>query len=84
MAKPRASLRVFTVIYVLRGVAQEARSFVRYGEARAHLRKLSRGRDLQTDDVQLFEDWVDLPGAFRIRTSKATSAPVETRRQRRR
>jgi hypothetical protein len=61
MNEPKATLRVYTVVDVFRGFAEEAKSFVRYADARAYFRKLRKGRNLDIDDVQLFEDAIELP-----------------------
>lgn len=61
MKEPKPTLRVYTVVDVFRGCAEEAKSFVRYTDARAYFRELKRGRNLDIDDVQLFEDTIQLP-----------------------
>lgn len=61
MKRHRRTLRVYTVVDVFRGCAEGARTFVRYTDARAHFRKIRRGRNLDNDDVQLFEDTIEFP-----------------------
>ena len=60
MTPSKPCLRVYTVVDVFRGSAEEAKSFVRYNDALAYFRKLRKGRNLDIDDVQLFEDTIDL------------------------
>ncbi len=61
MKESKPTLRVYTVVDVFRGCAEEAKSFVRYTDARAYFRKLRKGRNLDIDDLQLFEDTIELP-----------------------
>ena len=61
MKRPKRTLRVYTVVGVFRGFAEGAKSFVRYTDARAYFGKLGRGRNLDADDLQLFEDSIELP-----------------------
>lgn len=55
MQKKEEGARVYTVVDVMGGVAVGALSFGRLEDARAWLRRLRRGRDLERDDVRLFE-----------------------------
>jgi hypothetical protein len=79
MNEPKATLRVYTVVDVFRGCAEDARSFVRYTDARAYFRKLRKGRNLYIDDVQLFADTIELPARLapskRIMSRPLTKAP---------
>ena len=61
MRKPEAQLRIYTVVDVMSGVGVGARSFCGLAHARAYLRWLREKRNVNQDDVQLFEDTVDLP-----------------------
>jgi hypothetical protein len=69
MKQPKRTLRVYTVVDVFRGFAEGAKTFVRHTDARAHFRELRRGRNLDTDDVQLFEDTIELPAKLSPRES---------------
>lgn len=55
MANAGRSDRVYTVVDVWRGVAVGAYNFRSLRAARVALRRIRRGRNLQEDDVQLFE-----------------------------
>ena len=55
MKESNGESRVYTVVDVVRGVAVGAYSFRRAQDARACVRRLRRGRDMQEDDVRLFE-----------------------------
>ena len=48
-------MRIYTVVDVQSGIAVGARSFAELGEAERYLRRLGRGRNLDEDDVQMFE-----------------------------
>lgn len=52
-------MNVYTVVDVQCGVAVEARCFSHVEEAAAYQRRLCRGRDLEEDDIQLFECVLD-------------------------
>ena len=65
MSESEGSLRIYTVVDVFRGFAAEAKSFVRHEDARQYFRRLRRGRNLDIDDVQLFEDTIALPPRVR-------------------
>jgi hypothetical protein len=53
-------LKLYTVVDVWRGVAAGAKNFRRLKNARNHMRRLRRGRNLIEDDIQLFESPVRL------------------------
>lgn len=59
MANATRNDRVYTVVDVMRGVAVGAYNFRSFRAARASLKRLRRGRNLQEDDVQLFEGTID-------------------------
>ncbi|OFV96919.1 MAG: hypothetical protein A3F68_04135 [Acidobacteria bacterium RIFCSPLOWO2_12_FULL_54_10] len=59
MNNVEATMKVYTVVDVVCGVAVEAKCFRRLKEARAYLRQLRKGRNLGEDDVQLFECRLD-------------------------
>ncbi len=59
-------VRVYTVVDVWRGMANDCKSFSRLKDAREYARRLERCRNPQSDDVGLFA------GALRL-------APVPTR-----
>lgn len=69
MAKNEASIRIYIVVDVFRGFAEEAKSFCRYKDARAYLRQLRKGRNLEMDDFQIFEDVLKLPVRSRTKRS---------------
>lgn len=47
--------RVYTVVDVMGGFAVGAKTFRRCEDARAWLRRIRRGRDMEKDDIRLFE-----------------------------
>ena len=51
--------RIYTVVEVVRGVATDAHSFRQLKDALLCAERLREGRNLQEDDVQLFESRVD-------------------------
>ena len=55
MAKTKAGLKVYTVVDVMCGVAVDAKNFLDISDARKCLRQLRKDRNLDEDDVQLFE-----------------------------
>ena len=66
MQKKREGERVYTVVDVMAGVAVGTQSFRHLEDARACLRRLRRGRDLEKDDVRLFGGTIYwYPGAER-------------------
>ncbi len=68
MSKTKATVRLYTVVDVMCGVSVGAKSFCRLKDARTHLRRLRKRRNLDEDDVQLFGDTVDLPAKRRRAT----------------
>jgi len=67
MQKKREGERVYTVVDVMAGVAVGTQSFWHLEDARACLRRLRRGRDLERDDVQLFRGTIHwYPSAGRV------------------
>jgi hypothetical protein len=52
-------MKVFIVVDVACGVAADAKCFSRLKEAMAYRRRIRRGRNLEEDDIQLFESFVD-------------------------
>jgi hypothetical protein len=56
MSRNRQAVKIFTVIDVMCGVGVGAKSFLLPKPAQAYMRRLRRGRNLDEDDVQLFED----------------------------
>ena len=54
MTKIEPGARIYTVIEVIRGVAVDARNFLRLSDALRCKKRLREGRNLQEDDVQLF------------------------------
>lgn len=55
MDKRRTNTRIYTVVEVMSGVAVQAECFLKVEDARTCLRRLRRKRNLDEDDVQLFE-----------------------------
>lgn len=53
-------IKLYTVVEVWRGIAVGARNFRTLKGAENHTRRLRRGRNLQEDDVQLFENTIRL------------------------
>lgn len=74
MNPSKQTIRLYTVVDVLAGVAVGAKSFLRAQEARTHLRRLRLGRDLTEDDVQIFEHLLTVP-----RTSHSAPPPMSGR-----
>ena len=52
------SLRIYTVVDVMSGVAVGVKHFMDPRDAKRRLKRLLKGRDLNEDDVQLFETTV--------------------------
>lgn len=67
---------IYTVVSVRRGMAEGARSFLAAGDASAHLARRLRASNPIEDDVQLFEQSLDL--------SLRTAPRRQSRRPRRR
>jgi len=59
MTRARARAPLYTVVDVWRGIAVGAYSFQRLGDARKCMARLLAGRNLQEDDVRLFEGLLD-------------------------
>jgi len=55
-------MRIYTVVDVQCGVAVGARSFTRLDDAERYFLSVGRGRNLDEDDVQLFEQEMELDG----------------------
>ena len=51
-------LKLYTVVEVWRGIAASAKNFTQLQEAEKYMRRLRKGRNLDEDDVQLFESAV--------------------------
>jgi len=56
MGRNDRSRSIYTVVDVWRGVAVGAKSFTRRGNARKYMQRLRRGRNLEQDDVKVFEN----------------------------
>ena len=67
-------LRIYTVVEVWRGIAAGAKSFVDLGRAQEYMRRAQARRNLQDDDVQLFEDTVRVIPPARRATRHARAA----------
>ena len=59
MTKIESRMRIYTVVEVVKGVATDAHSFRQLKDALLCAELLREGRNLQDDDVQLFESRVD-------------------------
>ena len=59
MTKIEPGTRIYTVVEVVKGVAMDAHNFRQLKDALLCAERLREGRDLQEDDVQLFESGVD-------------------------
>ena len=55
MAKSKRGVRIYTVVDVMSGVAVGVEHFLNSRDAKRRLNRLRIGRDLNEDDVQLFE-----------------------------
>lgn len=67
MRKNGARTRVYTVVDVLAGIAVGAYSYRRLKDAEACTARLREGRNLQEDDVRLFEGVLDAhPGRGQV------------------
>ena len=60
MSRAEATIRIYTVVEVMSGVSVGARSFCYLNQARNYLKRLRRRRNLNEDDIQLFEDTLPL------------------------
>jgi hypothetical protein len=65
MSKAEATVRIYTVVEVMRGVGVGAKCFCRLKHAQRYLNRLRKRRNLNEDDVQLFENAVVLPARQR-------------------
>lgn len=65
MNKTEATVRIYTVVDVMSGVGVGAKSFCDLKHAQTYLKRLRKGRNLDEDDVQVFEDTVVLPAKQR-------------------
>jgi len=61
MSKTEATMRIYTVVDVMCGVAVGAKSFRDLKQAQTYLSRLRKRRNLDEDDVQLFDDMMVLP-----------------------
>ena len=54
----RRSVRttIYTVVEVWRGIAASVKNFTKLKEAENYMRRLRKGRNLEEDDIQLFEN----------------------------
>jgi imidazole glycerol phosphate synthase subunit HisF len=60
MTKAKTDLRIFTVVDVWRGMVVGVRNFRDLKNAQHHMQRLVLHRNLEQDDVQLFETAVAL------------------------
>ena len=77
MSKTEAAMRIYVVVDVMSGVSVGAKSFHRLKHAQTYLKRLRRGRNLDEDDVQLFEDTVLLP----VRQRRAVQGSIVPSRE---
>jgi len=59
VTRTRARVPIYTVVDVWRGIAVGAYNFQRLEDARKCMARLRAGRNLQEDDVRLFEAVLD-------------------------
>ena len=59
MTRMKASARIYTVVEVWRGFASGAHNFLCLKDALLCMERLCEGRNLQDDDVQVFETKID-------------------------
>ena len=69
MTRRTYELKLYTVVEVWRGIATDAKNFMRLKNAQNHMRRLGRRHNLAEDDVQLFECPV------RLSTQKSLTRP---------
>lgn len=69
-------MRIHTVVDVMSGVAIGMETFLNAKDAKMCLRRLRKGRDLNEDDVQLFEAVIDMS---RVRRSVPRKSPRKAR-----
>lgn len=55
MSKSR-NKQIYTIVEVCSGVAEAAYNFRRIKDAQRYLKQLKKGRNLDEDDVQIFEN----------------------------
>jgi hypothetical protein len=60
MIRSKTKFRVFTVVDVWRGIAVGAKNFRRFQDAQNYMQRLKGRRNLDADDVQLFETRIDM------------------------
>lgn len=56
MAQRNGKTTIYTVVEVWRGIAASVKNFTRLKEAEKYMARLRRGRNLEEDDIQLFEN----------------------------
>ena len=56
MTRRNGRTTIYTVVQVWRGIAASVKNFTRLKEAENYMRRLRRGRNLDEDDIQLFEN----------------------------
>jgi len=56
MRKRSGKRKLYTVVEVWRGMAASAKNFTKLGDAESYMQWLRRGRNLEEDDVQIFEN----------------------------
>ena len=59
MTRVRSGRRIYTVVDVVKGVAADALSFRHLKDAHLCAERLRRDRNLDEDDVQIFESAMD-------------------------
>lgn len=59
MTRMKAGARIYTVVEVWRGFASGAHNFLHLKDALLCMERLRKGRNLQDDDVQVFETKID-------------------------
>lgn len=78
MKKNSSKLRIYSVVDVMSGVAVGVESFPQLDAARRFLRRLRKGRDLNEDDLQLFEGFIDLSAPHHGVASKSRARPAKS------
>ena len=61
MRRTEGRMRIYTVVDVMCGVAVGAKTFPDLKHAQTYLSRLRKRRNLDEDDVQLFDDMMALP-----------------------
>lgn len=59
MTKVDAGMPIFAIAEIIRGVAASSYSFRRIKDSRMCVKRLCKGRNLDEDDVHLFETTID-------------------------